>query len=196
MPDRYAVIGHPIAHSKSPQIHAEFARQTGQNLSYEAILAPLDGFAAAVAEFRAAGGAGGNVTVPFKHEAFALADVKSAAVELAGAANTLRFTEDGRILADNTDGAGLVADLTRNAGVALAGCDLLTIGQYLQPTPGQLEVVEHVHPVVFDWLRHVALSLGFRCVASAPLVRSSYHAEEIWLEKGAVYVHELAGVPA
>lgn len=127
-PDLYCVIGHPVAHSRSPWIHARFAELTGQAMRYERCLAPLDGFAATLAAERARGLRGCNVTVPFKHEAAALADVKSAAVELAGAANTLRFTDDGRILADNTDGAGLVADLTRNAGVALAGCDLLLLG--------------------------------------------------------------------
>ncbi|WP_296870015.1 shikimate dehydrogenase [Tibeticola sp.] len=127
-PDLYCVIGHPVAHSRSPWIHARFAELTGQAMRYERCLAPLDGFAARLAAERARGLRGCNVPVPFKHEAAALADVKSAAVELAGAANTLRFTDDGRILADNTDGAGLVADLTRNAGVALAGCDLLLLG--------------------------------------------------------------------
>jgi len=86
--DRYAVIGHPIAHSKSPRIHAAFARQTGQALCYEAILAPLDGFSASVHAFRAAGGRGMNVTVPFKLEAFALADQHTPRARAAGAVNT------------------------------------------------------------------------------------------------------------
>src|SRR5512143_471573 len=112
MTDRYAVFGHPIAHSKSPQIHAAFARQTGQDMTYEAILAPLDGFAASIAAFVAAGGRGAHVTVPFKEEAYRLADRLSPRAERAGAVNTL-VVDDG-ILGDNTDGAGLVADLTRN----------------------------------------------------------------------------------
>ncbi|HMM47155.1 MAG TPA: shikimate dehydrogenase [Thiobacillaceae bacterium] len=127
MTDRYAVFGHPIAHSKSPSIHAAFARQTRQDLSYEAILAPLDGFAASVAAFVAAGGRGANVTVPFKEEAYRLADDLSARAERAGAVNTLSF-EAGRILADNTDGAGLVADLTRNLHRVLAGSRILVLG--------------------------------------------------------------------
>jgi shikimate dehydrogenase len=127
-PDLYCVIGHPVAHSRSPWIHARFAELTGQHLTYGRCLAPLDGFAATLAAERARGLRGCNITVPFKHEAAALSDVRSAAVELAGAANTLRFTDDGRVLADNTDGAGLVADLTHNAGVALAGSDLLLLG--------------------------------------------------------------------
>ena len=126
MTDRYAVFGHPIAHSKSPQIHAAFARQTGQDMSYEAILAPLDGFAGSVADFIAAGGRGANVTVPFKEEAFRLANRLSRRAERAGAVNTLTF-DDG-ILGDNTDGAGLVSDLTRNLHCALAGKRILLVG--------------------------------------------------------------------
>jgi shikimate dehydrogenase len=127
MTDRYAVIGNPVAHSKSPRIHAAFARQTAQDLDYRAILAPLDGFAAAVAEFVASGGRGMNVTVPFKLEAFALAGRRTARAEAAGAVNTLKF-EQGEILGDNTDGAGLVADLLRNIGCPLAGKRLLLLG--------------------------------------------------------------------
>ena len=126
MTDRYAVFGHPIAHSKSPQIHAAFARQTGQDMSYEAILAPRDGFAASVAAFIAAGGRGANVTVPFKAEAYRLASRLSPRAQHAGAVNTLVF-DDG-ILGDNTDGAGLVADLTRNLRCALAGKRILLVG--------------------------------------------------------------------
>ena len=126
MTDRYAVFGHPIAHSKSPQIHAAFARQTGQDMCYDAILAPLDGFAASVAAFIAAGGRGANVTVPFKEEAFKLASRLSPRAQRAGAVNTLIFN-DG-ILGDNTDGAGLVADLTHNLHCALAGKRILLLG--------------------------------------------------------------------
>ncbi len=125
--DRYAVVGHPIAHSKSPQIHAAFARQTGQVLSYEAILAPLDGFAATVCAFRAAGGRGINVTVPFKLEAFALADRHTERARSAGAVNTLVFDADG-ILGDNTDGAGLVRDLGTNLGCTLGARRVLLLG--------------------------------------------------------------------
>ena len=126
MTDRYAVFGHPIAHSKSPQIHAAFARQTGQDMCYDAILAPLDGFAASVAAFIAAGGRGANVTVPFKEEAFKLAGRLSPRAQRASAVNTLMFN-DG-ILGDNTDGAGLVADLTRNLNRPLAGKRILLLG--------------------------------------------------------------------
>ena len=125
--DRYAVIGNPIAHSKSPAIHAAFAAQTGQTLTYEALLAPLDGFAATVADFRAAGGRGCNVTVPFKLEAFALAERRSPRAQAAGAVNTLKFDADG-IYGDNTDGAGLVRDLTHNLDCPLAGRRILLLG--------------------------------------------------------------------
>ena len=127
MTDRYAVFGHPIAHSKSPQIHAAFARQTGQDMTYEAILAPPDGFAASVTAFIATGGRGANVTVPFKEEAFKLATRLSPRAEHAGAVNTLKFESNG-ILGDNTDGAGLVADLTRNLNRPLAGKRILLLG--------------------------------------------------------------------
>ncbi len=125
--DRYAVIGNPIAHSKSPWIHTAFARQTGQALRYEALLGPLDGFAASVHAFRTAGGRGMNVTVPFKLEAYALADRRTPRAEAAGAVNTLAFDPAG-ILGDNTDGAGLVRDLSANLGCAPAGRRILLLG--------------------------------------------------------------------
>lgn len=127
MTDRYAVIGNPIAHSKSPAIHAAFARQTGQDLTYEAILAPLDGFRAAVEAFRREGGKGMNVTVPFKLAALELADRPTERARLAGAANTLRFAADG-IFADNTDGSGLVRDIRDRLGFPLAGRGILILG--------------------------------------------------------------------
>jgi shikimate dehydrogenase len=125
--DRYAVIGHPIAHSKSPRIHAAFARQTGQQLEYEALLAPLDGFVDTVTQFREAGGRGLNVTVPFKLEAFALASRRTDRAATAGAVNTLMFDADG-ILGDNTDGAGLVRDLVANLQCPLVGRRVLLLG--------------------------------------------------------------------
>ena len=128
MADRYAVIGHPVAHSKSPWIHAEFARQTRQDLEYLRIEAPLDGFARAVDAFRAAGGRGANVTLPFKEQAFAYcAPETSARARAAAAVNTLRF--DGKaVFGDNTDGVGLVTDLERNLGRAIAGKRVLLMG--------------------------------------------------------------------
>lgn len=125
----YCVIGNPIAHSRSPWIHQRFAALTGQSLHYSARLAALDGFAASArAFFEEEGGHGCNVTVPFKHEAAALADTCSPRVALCGAANTLVRQADGRIHADNTDGLGLVADIEHNAGRRLAGQDILLLG--------------------------------------------------------------------
>lgn len=128
--DRYAVAGNPVAHSQSPAIHAAYAAQTGQVLSYERLLCPLDDFAATLRRFASEGGRGCNVTVPFKFEAFALAQRLSERAQLAGAVNTLRFDadQDGGWFGDNTDGAGLVRDIERNAGVALAGTRVLLLG--------------------------------------------------------------------
>ncbi|WP_071871650.1 shikimate dehydrogenase [Atopomonas hussainii] len=126
--DQYGVFGNPIGHSKSPLIHRLFAEQTGQTMSYEALLAPLDGFADFARDFFARGGRGANVTVPFKEQAFALVDQLSERAERAGAVNTLCRHADGKLLGDNTDGAGLVRDLTVNAGWALAGQRILLLG--------------------------------------------------------------------
>ncbi|MDR3003767.1 MAG: shikimate dehydrogenase, partial [Acidovorax sp.] len=126
--DSYCVMGNPVAHSRSPWIHARFAALTGQAVAYERCLVALDGFAQALADFAAAGGKGCNITVPFKLEAAQAATQCSPRVALAGAANTLLWQADGQLYADNTDGLGLVADITRNAGVALADKDILLIG--------------------------------------------------------------------
>lgn len=127
MSDRYAVIGHPVDHSKSPLIHAAFARQTGQDLVYGRLLAPLDDFAGSARRFFAEGGAGLNVTVPFKHEAWQLVDAREGGAEAAGAVNTIR-REGPRLIGHNTDGPGLVADLERNLGVAIGGRRVLLMG--------------------------------------------------------------------
>jgi shikimate dehydrogenase len=127
MTDAYAVFGNPIAHSKSPLIHAAFASQTGQDMIYSALLAPLDAFPQAVESFRATGGRGANVTVPFKEQAFVLASRHTARAQAAGAVNTLMFEADG-MLGDNTDGAGLVTDLMANLGFSLAGKRVLLMG--------------------------------------------------------------------
>ena len=128
MSDRYAVIGNPIAHSKSPAIHAAFARQTGQDLIYDRILGDPDDFAGEVHRFMAAGGLGLNVTVPFKEPAWALADERSPGAELAGAVNTLIRLADGRLRGDNTDGVGLVRDLADNHGFRFTGARVLLLG--------------------------------------------------------------------
>lgn len=126
MTDRYAVIGNPVAHSKSPWIHAEFARACAQAMEYGRIEAPLDGFEAAVADFRARGGRGLNVTLPFKERAFRLCARTSERARAAGAVNTLVLGED--IYGDTTDGAGLVNDLTRNLGFTLRGKRVVLLG--------------------------------------------------------------------
>jgi shikimate dehydrogenase len=125
--DLYCVMGNPIDHSKSPWIHARFATLTNQQLEYGKRLIPMDGFARMVTDFAAEGGRGCNITVPFKFEAKALASKHSERAKLAGAANILSF-ENSAILADNTDGVGLVNDIQRNAGVALSGQRLLLVG--------------------------------------------------------------------
>ena len=127
MTDRYAVIGNPIAHSKSPLIHAEFAKQTGQDMSYEALLAPVDGFANEVTAFRNQGGRGMNVTLPFKLDAFELATEKSPRALDAGAVNMLKFSADS-IFGDNTDGVGLTRDITQNLGISIRDKRVLLIG--------------------------------------------------------------------
>lgn len=127
-PARYAVMGNPVSHSKSPRIHTAFAQQTGQRMEYLAIQVDVGGFPQAVAQFRANGGRGINVTVPFKLDAHKLADQLSARARLAGAVNILKFDAEGPIAADNLDGVGLVRDLTVNLGIALRGRRLLVLG--------------------------------------------------------------------
>jgi shikimate dehydrogenase len=127
-PEHYAVVGNPVAHSKSPLIHQAFAQQCAQNISYERVLAPLDGFKAAIAVLVEQGYKGVNITVPFKLEAFALATQLSARARAAGAVNTLLLNDDGEILGDNTDGAGLVRDIEHNLHFAIAGKRILLLG--------------------------------------------------------------------
>lgn len=175
MSARYAVFGNPIEHSLSPQIHAQFARQTGQDLTYEAILAPLDGLAESLSEFQRNGGDGANITVPFKEQAFALCTQRSARAQLAGAVNTIKF-DGASIEGDNTDGAGLIADLTRNLGFTIKGaCILLVgaggaargvIGPLLEQTPAQLVIVNRTAS------RAQALAEHFAHLAPALLARS------------------------
>ena len=175
MTDIYAVIGNPIAHSKSPEIHARFAGQTGQDIDYRRLLAPLDDFAGTVAAFIAAGGKGANVTVPFKLEAFALATRLTPRAQAAGAVNTLKFDGDA-ILGDNTDGVGLVADIVRNAGVALAGRRILLLGAggaargvilpLLQQAPAEL--------VIANRTAAKALALAQEFAAQGPILACDF----------------------
>ncbi len=125
--DQYVVFGNPIGHSKSPLIHRLFAEQTGQTLDYQTSLAPLDDFTAFAQAFFQAG-RGANVTVPFKEQAWRLADSLTQRAQRAGAVNTLSKLDDGTLLGDNTDGAGLVRDLTVNCGRSLRGQRILLLG--------------------------------------------------------------------
>ena len=171
--DRYAVIGHPIAHSKSPLIHGLFAQTTGQDMVYTAIEAPLDGFAAVVQAFRAQGGRGLNITLPFKLQAFELATDPLESARLAGAVNALKFEGD-RIYADNFDGLGLVNDIQRNLGVSLGGKRVLLCGAggatrgaivpIALQKPALLAVAnrsaDKAHQLKHDFAAHVNLQTG------------------------------------
>lgn len=125
--DRYAVIGNPIDHSKSPTIHMLFAKQCEQAMRYEAIASPLDGFNQTIEDLIAQGFKGVNVTVPFKREAQALCDIKSSKALMAGAANTLVFSE-GKILGHNTDGVGLITDIQTNLATPIKNKRVLLLG--------------------------------------------------------------------
>ena len=173
--DRYAVFGNPIAHSRSPAIHARFAELTGQTLTYERLLAPVDGFTAALHDFIAAGGRGANVTLPFKLDACAAATRLTARAEAAGAVNTLTF-ENGEIVGDNTDGVGLVTDLMRNAGLTLRGKRILLLGAggaaqgvilpLLQADPAELVIANRTAPK--------AVALATRFAASGPIRAAAF----------------------
>ncbi len=127
MTDQYAVIGHPVSHSKSPLIHQAFAAQTQQDISYQAIEAPLDGFKATIERLMSEGYKGCNVTVPFKFEAYQLCDELGQRAQDAKAVNTLLF-RDGKILGTNTDGPGLVMDIQQNLGIEMMWKDVLLLG--------------------------------------------------------------------
>jgi shikimate dehydrogenase len=142
MTDSYAVIGNPIAHSKSPWIHAEFSRQTGQDMRYDAMLAPVDAFAATVAIFRKCGGKGMNVTVPFKLEACKISSRLTERADAAQAVNTLVFSPD-EILGDNTDGAGLIRDIMTNLEFSLPGKRVLLMGAGGAARGVMLPLLEH-----------------------------------------------------
>lgn len=128
MSDLYAVFGNPIAHSKSPDIHHAFAQQTAQDMVYEKRLAPVDGFTNAVQQLLADGGLGANVTVPFKHNAFELVNELSDLAKRAGAVNTIQVLENGQLKGHNTDGLGIVKDLTANIGLSLKDKRVLLLG--------------------------------------------------------------------
>lgn len=173
MTDRYAVIGNPIAQSRSPVIHAAFAQQCGHDISYEAILATDDRFERIARSFAAAGGRGMNVTAPFKLAALQLADTLSERARVAQAVNTLSFTEAG-IQGDNTDGFGLVHDIRERLGLALEGRRILLVGAggaargvllpLLQAGPARLLVVNRTaaraQALVQSWQERHPVSAG------------------------------------
>ena len=180
--DSYAVVGNPIAHSKSPIIHAEFARQTNQNISYEPILAPLDGFEATVRDLIAKGYKGANVTVPFKIEAFNIANRQSIRASAAGAANTLIF-KSGDIVIDNTDGIGLINDLQNNLAMSLGGKRILLLGAggaargvlfpLLIAQPTQVVIANRNLHKARELVENMAETEVFKGI-SIPLITSSY----------------------
>jgi shikimate dehydrogenase len=171
MADRYAVIGHPVAHSKSPWIHAEFARATGQDIEYQRIEAPLNGFAQVVDQFRAAGGRGANVTLPFKEQAYLYCRGEaSARARTALAVNTLIFAGGG-VRGDNTDGVGLLRDITLNLGRAITGMRVLLMGAggAAQGVLGPLLGAGPQRLVVANRTADKARALARRCGAAAGL---------------------------
>ena len=201
MPDQYAVIGNPVAHSKSPLIHAEFARQTGQDLVYDKLFAPRDGFAATVDAFRAGGGRGLNVTLPFKGEAFRYATELSARARTAQAVNTLKF--DGvMIFGDNTDGAGLINDLTGNLGCVIAGRRVLllgaggaargVIGPLLQQLPAQLVLANRT----LDKAQGLARDFGGKLEASTYAALAGQQFDLVVNAPSASLAGELPPLPA
>jgi shikimate dehydrogenase len=178
MSDQYAVVGSPIGHTKSPLIHGLFAQETQQDMSYTAIEGPLepqDAFAATVRAFIAAGGKGMNVTAPFKLKAFAMADERSERAELAGAANALSF-KDGRIIAENFDGVGLLRDIEVNLNLPMSGKRVLILGAggavhgallpFLAARPAELVVVNR------DLAKVKALVA--QVIAGSPLLACGY----------------------
>ena len=180
--DHYCVMGNPVAHSRSPWIHARFAALTGQSLHYDRQLIPLDGFAQGLRDFVARGGRGCNITVPFKFAAADVAQHFSPRAQLAQAATTLTVRSDG-IHADNTDGAGLVADIERNAGVRLAGRDVLLVGAggaaagvlgpLLAASPARITVVNRTHARAVDLVqRHAPLAMLQNSELTAPDIQA------------------------
>ncbi|MEZ0121286.1 MAG: shikimate dehydrogenase [Candidatus Reddybacter sp.] len=147
MTDQYAVFGNPIKHSRSPQIHSAFAELTGQDINYVSTLVEADQFQSAARNFFKDGGKGLNITVPFKQDAFTFADELSERARRAGAVNTLIHQNDGKILGDNTDGIGLVRDISTNLGWAIEGKKILLVGAG-GAVMGVLEPLLQQHPAI------------------------------------------------
>ena len=175
----FAIIGNPVAHSKSPQIHAAFAAQTGIDLRYGRLLVPTDGFHAAVEELRAQGARGANITLPFKIEAFALATQVSNRARDAGAVNTLKF-DANNVFGDNTDGAGLVTDLRDNLRCKILDKRVLIVG-----AGGAARGV--IGPLLAERPRGVAITN--RTISKAHEIARQFN------EEGALTVVALADLP-
>lgn len=183
--DRYAVVGNPVAHSLSPRIHAEFARQTGQALNYKAIELPTDAFAAGIAGLQQQGFKGVNVTVPFKREAWELCDRLTPRAEIAGAVNTLSLQADGVIHGDNTDGVGLVRDLVDNLQIKIAQRNILLLGAggaargVLEPllalSPARLTIANRNIDRAKALARDFASSAKISVLAYTQLKSADYH---------------------
>ena len=184
MTDRYAVIGNPIAHSKSPLIHTRFARSTGQDLDYGRIESTPEGFTAAVRTFRNGGGRGLNVTTPFKLQAFELATEQGERARIAGAANAMKFEDGGRIVVDNFDGLGLANDIERNLGVALKGRRVLMLGAGGAARGALAELLARgpAELLIANRTRATAQDLANKFAAQGPLRACSY--EELAVEAG------------
>ncbi|MGH8829870.1 MAG: shikimate dehydrogenase [Polaromonas sp.] len=175
MTDRYAVMGHPIGHTKSPLIHSLFARATGQDIEYTAIEGPLGQFAQTVDAFRAGGGRGMNITAPFKLDAFSYATERSERARLAGAVNAMKFDGE-RVLAENFDGLGLLRDITHNLGCPVQGKRVLLLGAggaargallpFLAAQPAQL--------VIANRTLDKAEGLAAQLAAQGPVVACGY----------------------
>ncbi len=175
MTDHYALIGNPIGHSKSPIIHAGFARATGQDISYTAIEAPPDGFAACVDAFRAAGGRGVNVTAPFKLHAARYATVLRERAQLAGAVNALAFDGD-EVTGANFDGLGLLRDICGNLGFALRGQRVLLLGAggAARGALGPFLEEQPVELVIANRMVAKANALGERFAAYGTVIATGY----------------------
>jgi shikimate dehydrogenase len=205
MTDSYAVFGNPISHSKSPFIHRQFAAQTGQAMSYEAMLAPMEGFEEVIAAFFRDGGKGANVTVPFKERALALCDSLSPEARLAGAVNTLMLLDDGRIHGDNTDGAGLVADLIAHLG-KLEGKRVLLLGAggaargsimpLLDAGIASLILSNRTHGKAQDLVKHFAGEAGAARLSACPLAQLDANFDLVINSTSAGLNGELPQVPA
>ena len=187
--DHYGVLGNPVAHSRSPAIHARFAELTGQAMDYCRLLAPLDGFSGALQHWIASGASGCNVTVPFKFEAFNMASTATERAQLAQAANTLRFGAAG-IEVDNTDGIGLVNDIQNNAGVSLAGRSILLLG-----AGGAAAGV--LGPLLAAGPQRIVLSNRTHARAVELVARHTQHPSfQKLLQKTELLAHELHGLEA